>query len=179
MEIDRVWSERGGETWTSRPEIGWLLSPSPQTGRRASASSRRYSSSNRLPASASAGMTDTRASTRRRQARSGVSPGRQRRHHLRSDASPAPTPSRPGRGESGRFRRTVTVTAGSDATPGVQARRGGSCSSQVPTPSLLVSALVRPSEKRRNTRSSRSLGIPGPSFRTSKTAESEHRLGHE
>ena len=32
--------------------------------------------------------------------RSGASPGRQR-HHLRSDASPAPTPSRPGRGESG------------------------------------------------------------------------------
>ena len=62
-------------------------------------------------------MTDTRASTRRRQARSGASPGRQRRDHLRSDASPAPTPSRPGRGESGRFRGTVTVTAGSDATP--------------------------------------------------------------
>ena len=67
------------------------------------------------PASASAGMTDTRASTRRRQGRSGASPGRQRRHHLpQRDASPAPTPSRPGRGRAG---GPAAVTVAAAETP--------------------------------------------------------------
>ena len=94
------------------------------------------------PASASAGMMDTRASTRRRQGRSGASPAVNAAITFLNVASTfrrfahAPTPSRPGRGRAG---GSAAVTVAAAETPPRRAhsvvRRGGS-SSRVPTPSL-------------------------------------------